>query len=862
MANIDISDGSTYVVGVTDSSWVGADGDAITIDGGSEVIIDADQYVPTNKWGGEIKNINNGIFRIKNAGTNGRMLVFEFNTITTNFRIERKGQLIVEGDWLEVATGDGTSGQTIDFSSVGTNNVSLDVVETIWIEKTPNGEKYPFMSLGDPSADAYNMPLAGVSGSQGTGASGFGGAGASSDWAVGRNFNFNRSTKVATFGDGTNGLVIPNGCKAYINNIQITGTYNSDYRQRSKTDLNPEGTLSSTNAEWTSSIHVDLQQAGDVLFRRSSVCEKLYSRDIYGDMIFNDFALTIDTRRTYIAHPFWDIQTPQTSNGQLDNVFADLNLRGVSSNRYGISMHLNGFTKFENIYWNLVDKDSPDYLAVLYYIDNLTMKNVNTVDYISANHLNNCILLDWKYRGTTFAPAFTSYVTNYRQYGLRLGGISNGVKIINFQHVQDSTPPGYLIDVQNACQNVEIYNAVNYATDANGVDWGNSGIRQQGDNNIVKNCELNGGYSAYILYQDLDAGNCVYDNIYGDVGKRSYYGLGKCFTNMVENHNRDYPMSGLPSDVGIVLNRARTYDSGTAPNIVYGGLIMMDGGAPRNNSYYHEIGGGAYIAQGDTKLPNIGSYVAMGNKQPLRGFKGFLDPTGGSTKNRLNTSGLTWNNTTISFKISLADDDLPSAWTEITGQTGTYHNAYTQLQNAFDAIKGANYDSNKGINFACKVENAGSPDPARTFYYINFFCEIDNDYVANDASITFAGGATTEKYEVIKASDNSVLYTFIGTGTHDFYLSTYYQEDVYFKRYKYVNGSYVLLVSTEYETQKLDYGFNGIILLYTGAEVQVASTDIQAIWAYSQRTLTEGFTATDRETINKALTTGKFLALK
>lgn len=855
MANINISDGSTYVVGVTGSA--NSDGDSIVITNESEVQIDADQFVPSNKWG-DITNTAIGTFRLKNEGTNNRMLVFELNANTNNIRMERFGQMIVEGDFLEVATGDGTSGQTIDFSSVGTNNVSLDVVETIWIEKTPNGEKYPFMSLGDPSADTLVMPLAGVSGSEGYGQTAFGGAGATSDWAIGRNFNFNRTTKVATFGDGTNGLVIPNGCKAYINNIQITSQYNGVFGSKSEFDLSPEGRITFSNVEITTCMYPRFQNFTSINFTYVSAGAKVYIRDCYDKCIINHFACVIDTRRTSHYYPQFSYETPLGGGTEWTNIYVDTNLRGVSSNRQGLTIHLQDCVKFENFYSNLLDIDSKDYGGLLYYAKNLLMKNVYLTGRLDIAHYNDVTLLNWKFRGSPFAPLITATSSNWRSYGTRLSGINNNIKIINYQHVQGSLPPNYCLDLNEFTNSVEVYNLyVN--SNFNGItNWGTTGIRTYADNCVIKNTTINGNYSSYMVENQLEAVGGDYDNIISDIGRRMYMGLGNAKVNMVDSGLYTDNINGLPSNLGVILTRKKQYDSGTAPNITYAGGIYMDGGGPANNEYFFESGGGAYLANGDWYLPNIGSYVAMGNKQPLRGFKAFLD----SPYSRFNTSGLSLQECDVYFKISLAQDDLPTTWTQLTGETGNSFNYYTELQNAFNAIKGASYDSNEGINFAIKVENATDPNPARILYYIMFMCEIDNDYIANDASITFAGGDTTEKYEVIKASDNSVLYTFIGTGTHDFYLSTYYQEDVYFKRYKYVNGSYVLLVSTEYETQKLDYGFNGIILLYTGAEVQVASTDIQAIWAYSQRTLTEGFTATDRETINKALTTGKFLALK
>lgn len=860
MANINISDGSTYVVGVTDPSWVGADGDSITITNESEIVIDADQYVPSNKWGA-ITNTAIGTFRIKNAGTNGRMLVFEFNAITNDFRIERKGEMIVEGDFLEVATGDGTSGQTIDFSSVGTNSVSLDEVTCIWIEETPNGKKWPFMSLGDPSVDPFNMPLAGVSGSEGTGSGGFGGAGASSDWAVGRNFNFNRTTKVATFGDGTNGLVIPNGCKAYINNIQITSTYNGDYRNKSTFDLNPEGSLNLSNVEITSSLRFQSTNFTRIDLSYVSASTMTYFRDAYGKMIADNYAQCVDTRETYIQYPKFVYETPLGSGTQWTNIYLDLNLRGVSSNRDATRWYLDDCTKFENIYFNLIDRDSADYAGNVYYASDLTMKNVNLVGYLGVAHATDCVLLDWRFRGSTFAPQFTSKDASYAQYGIRFTGISNRCKVINFRHVIGSTPPSYLFDIALTCKNIEIYNAYVDSYVPTTTNWGVNAIRNYGDNVIIKNCEIRGYWTSYIFSNELDASNCTYDNIYTtDTGRRFYAGLGNLTANMVEAGGRDDNLNGLPSNVGVILTRSWDKNQGTAPNIQYGGYIKMDGGGPIDNEYEFESGGGAYLASGDWYLPNIGSYVAMGNKVPLKGFKGFMDL---DNESRLSSNGLNIEECNFYYKMSLADDPLPSTWTQfLTSVTGLYFNSYDELQSAFDAIKGANYDSNKGINIAFKVENATDPNPARIFYYLNVLCEIDNDYVASDASITFEGGDAETKYEIVRASDNVVLYSFIGTGTHDFYLSNNYLVDVYFKRYRYVNGGYDLLLNTQYTSQSLIYGFNGNIKMYAGTEVQVASTDIQAIWEYTNRTLTEGFAASDREQLNKGLTTGKFIALK
>jgi len=859
MANINISDGSTYVVGVTDPTWVGADGDTITISNESEVVIDADQYLPTNKWG-NVSNLTIGTFRIKNAGTNGRMLVFDMNSTSNLFRIELKGEMIVEGDFLEVATGDGTSGQTIDFSSVGTNSVSLDEVTCIWIEETPGGKKWPFTSLGDPSVDYLNMPLAGVSGSQGTGASGFGGAGASSDWAVGRNFNFNRTTKVATFGDGTNGLVIPNGCKAYISNIQITGPFTNRYQDRANFDFAPEGSANFSNVEFLN-IYFTCSQFTNLICSYVSAKDRIDIRSSYGKTILDNFVMCTDTQTNQNYQPKFGVITPLGANSEYSNLYLEGNHRNVSGARYLTYFALEDCVLMENIYINLLDRNSTDYAGYWLYPKDLTIKNINTIGYVTINDASDSVLLDWKYRGSTFAPQFTAPASNYQTFGLQIQGATNGLKVINWEHIQGSTSPAFPFYVSPEASNVEIYNA--YANlDCNGLtNWGNIAIRNYGDNNTFKNIEIDGYAISYFIANEINSFNAIYDNIYGNTSRRANFGLGNFDLNMTEVGGVNNIVVGLPSNVGVILGRSAENNIGTAPNIQYGGFIKVKGGGPLNNEYEYEIGGGAFVGGGNTLLPNIGSFVGMGNKNPLRGFKGFLNVSNGS---RFLAGGLNLEECNFYYKMSLANDSLPTTWTQLSiTETGSYFNAYNYLQSAFDAIKGANYDSNEGINFAWKVENATDPASSRVFYSMNILCEVDNDYVSNDASITLEGGDATTKYEIVRASDNVVLYSFIGTGTHDFYLANNYLTEVYFKRYRDVSGSYDLLLNTQYTSQPLIYGFNGNIKLYVGEEVQVASTDIQAIWEYTNRTLTEGgFTNADRATLDKGLTTGKFLALK
>jgi hypothetical protein len=146
---------------------------------------------------------------------------------------------------------------------------------------------------------------------------------------------------------------------------------------------------------------------------------------------------------------------------------------------------------------------------------------------------------------------------------------------------------------------------------------------------------------------------------------------------------------------------------------------------------------------------------------------------------------------------------------------------------------------------------------------VDISCSVDPNYQAADSFITFAGGSSTDKYELTKYSDDSVLFTFIGVGTHYFPTTGLLGTQVYVRRYVKINGNYVSVVNSKVNPTTVTLGDNGTVNLYAGNEIQVASSDPSTIWNYTTRTLTDGtFTTADRTQLNKTLTTGKFIALK
>jgi len=126
---------ATYTTDTTITSNL-ADGEIINILGDSiTVTIDASVFIPTMRYG-KIQSTGTGTMHITNSTNN--MMLIDLNALTDDPRIEGNGVLDIDGGWIEIATGDGTAGQTIDFSSIGDNNVSIDHPCAVWVEEEPD----------------------------------------------------------------------------------------------------------------------------------------------------------------------------------------------------------------------------------------------------------------------------------------------------------------------------------------------------------------------------------------------------------------------------------------------------------------------------------------------------------------------------------------------------------------------------------------------------------------------------------------------------------------------------------------------------------------------------------------------------
>lgn len=183
-------------------------GETITIQGGATLTMDADTTVRP----GIIQCIRSGKFRIENSSTT-TPIVLESNSYLSDLRFEGNGVLEVRGDMIEIWESDGTY-KSWDFTSLFSGK--LTDITHVEVETSPGSDDYmpwPIIeitpSMYKPGQNFY-----------------FSGSAPKNRFDANQEVLFWDSlTKVLDTGDGTNGKLIPTGCKVRIPNILITNQY-------------------------------------------------------------------------------------------------------------------------------------------------------------------------------------------------------------------------------------------------------------------------------------------------------------------------------------------------------------------------------------------------------------------------------------------------------------------------------------------------------------------------------------------------------------------------------------------------------------------------------------------------------------
>jgi len=179
-------------------------GEIIEIRNGATLTIDS---TPTVRPG-TIQCLTSGEMKIENASTTTPIVV-ELEDMNRDFRFEGNGVLEIRGAPIVLGTSDGTQ-QTWDFSSLYSG--ILTDVTYVEVETAAGSDDFMPWHLVDVTPRYQGM----------FGAGAYGSPDETAFDSLQEVLFYNSDTRVLTSGDGTNGKLIPNGCKVRIPNILLT----------------------------------------------------------------------------------------------------------------------------------------------------------------------------------------------------------------------------------------------------------------------------------------------------------------------------------------------------------------------------------------------------------------------------------------------------------------------------------------------------------------------------------------------------------------------------------------------------------------------------------------------------------------
>lgn len=195
----------------TFSAWdfTPAPSDAISANNDATFTINTQPKYPL----ASLTGIAQGKIVVSNTSTTTPIVLMLANR-TRTAQIETNTEFNISGDWITIYTGDGSASQTI--SLAGSPYASIDIpsieVETgsgtgvyrYWYNFASSAANYGY-SAPNYLSRHYRFALSAFGKSK-----------------QGNVYLWNATTRTITFGDGTNGNVIPNGAKVRIPNIHIT----------------------------------------------------------------------------------------------------------------------------------------------------------------------------------------------------------------------------------------------------------------------------------------------------------------------------------------------------------------------------------------------------------------------------------------------------------------------------------------------------------------------------------------------------------------------------------------------------------------------------------------------------------------
>lgn len=803
-------------VNIKDVTYASAED--ITITSGAVLTIDAQDASDVAKLAtqpGSFICITSGKLRILNNSTT-TPIVLTLSSLAKDFRFEKNGIMETRGASIELGTGTGLT-QSFSFSG---DLASIPYPSYVEIETASGSNLFlPWVII--PTA-GYTVVQAQTE---------FSGN------VDGRVLFWNGTTRTLSSGNGTNGQVIPSGARVRIPNIYLHSATNSTTpSSRTLLDFSTTGTM---DFEWTAcsnALLYSMSGHGNVTLKQVGFVTGWACSNTNADIIFDGVSISPDTEQTtvvglfYLSACFGDISIRRVSclTGGLvtgaKNTWSQL-MSIVGDIEYLWIARKNGSTTGSDESFAITTAFKKDGSPL--FINGLTCIG-NRVEF---TNFANCTIKDFKqgFAHGTITYTSTAVAINF----------ANCQNIIISGWTEASPTMGYqaLISADGQTSNIKIYDAyvngnngtLGFITSGNGsgVEFYNSTIYNartgtimidspttflQSDN-MLKNCRLT-----------LSSGTAS-----TDIGKGFIFNLSPATIGTVTPTltGADSYAFGNFCDLGL---------TPTTGHIAVGGFGAYDGITLTGTAVFDQAGA--------IELPAIGDSFEVESSFAMVGITAFqnANPIYSYTQSSVASSDVTTAPTGVDFEF------------RVRTTTGTY-GSYLALTgaNLSTAISGlTGYDSDLGLYMQIRV-TATTADSTRLISQVCFTTTIDSTYSYPNASINLQGTATTDVTKVYRLSDDALLYTFTGSGAHDFSVGSNFSTECYLVR---ESSTGRILMTTYPKTLSIGYSDNGTCNLFYGDEVQLAESsevsDIKTLVnTYLDTTISSRASTTDLQIVNE-----------
>lgn len=836
--------------------------EAFTVTSNATLTINPANFTTTVNPFGTIACTSIGTIQIINTSSTVPY-VLELATSASDFQLEGNGKFIISGSLIQIGTGTGLANQTLDFSNIG--GVSIDWPSCVWVESGSDNRLYPYQNLGTTVSGSafWYLPLSGSSESLGKGAgiNAFGGV--MGDFDSGRYFNFETGSKIAIFGDGEFGAVIPSGSRILFPNIHVTGPSSTDITLKNTFDLNQTGDLNFKNVNFGRAINFFYQQKFiDIIMENVSFSNIFALGTAAGDVYLRNLSVSPCTDSNILNNASY-IMAIEFISGRVDidgYYVSIVNLRNSGTSFDVAFGPITNLVKFDNVYCNSLAK--------------LGTSTAQAISRGTISGITNSKLKNWTWIGNSF-PQIQNKCANLKIQGIKhsstpfkvtttgstaFSNVWSGNAFFRILNTNELTISGLrqlpsgspmynqpLIDDATGNSNMAFVDW-NYPTEYSGSIWMQGLIAPTAPNISFKNViigRLTSQNGILPSQGSVLTTNFILDNLRGPFNSftRNTSGMRCIFAGV------STPSEGLGGAVDTGPYYTCLIDSNQitgSSGVLFIGPFQQE---TTKDYYYSNTTGSTYFNNnGAVFITTTGSYVEFVNIEPIVGITSI--PTASIRYIANESPGLS-GSILIEYEMVNYGDAFTGTLTQMTP---------TNVSNSFAAL--TNYNSNNGFNMKTRITGLAN-NISNNINQISISCSLDPNYTAKDSNITFAGGTTEDRYSLYNYETENFIIGFTGSGIHYFNSTGLSGINTFTRRYVDINGSFIEIVNSKLNPLELSPGDNGTVYLYAGNEIQTPSNAPQAVWEYTNRTITEGaFTDSDRTQLNKTLTTGKFIALK